>query len=196
MRVHSRLLVAAAALLLATVYLLPLWTIELKAPQYPDGIGMHIFVHDIRGHDEHDIQNINILNHYIGMRPIVPAEFGELEVMPFALGLVVVLALLAAAAGRLWLVALWVGVFAALGLTGLAVFQFWLYDFGHDLSPDAPIKVPGLEYSPPLLGFNRVVNITASSFPHVGAALLFAAAGIGLFVLLRERSLRRANARP
>jgi copper chaperone NosL len=191
MRVHSRLLIAAAALLLGLVYFFPIWTIELRAPMYRDGIGMHIFVNDVRGHDEHDIQNINILNHYIGMRPIVPEEFGEFEIMPFLLGLVILLALLAASVGKLWLVGLWGVVFGVLGIAGLVDFNFWLYDFGHNLSPDAPIKVPGMTYQPPLFGKNQVVNIVATSYPHVGTVLLLGAALLGLIAFLSEWHSRR-----
>jgi hypothetical protein len=81
---RSRLLLALAALLLCRSFVLPLWSIRIVAPQYNDGLGMFIGLRDIWGHTQHDIQNINILNHYIGMKPIVPAEVDVLQVMPWA----------------------------------------------------------------------------------------------------------------
>jgi copper chaperone NosL len=80
---RSRLLLALAAVLLIPVFVLPLWSIRIVAPQYNDGLGMFIGLTDIWGHAEHDIQNINILNHYIGMKPIVPAEVDVLQIMPW-----------------------------------------------------------------------------------------------------------------
>ena len=85
MQIRSRLLVVLAALLLVPAFTLPLWSIRIVAPQYNDGLGMYIGVSDIRGHTEHDIQNINILNHYIGMKPIVPAEVDVFDAPDIAL---------------------------------------------------------------------------------------------------------------
>ena len=62
----------AAAILLVVVYFFPLWRISLQAPQYPDGLGIDIWIYKITGRSPHDLQNINGLNHYIGMRAIEP----------------------------------------------------------------------------------------------------------------------------
>ena len=67
-----RLLAVMAALLLGLVYVAPLWSIRLIAPQYPEGLGMHIRVNTVSGMMPTDLDNINGLNHYIGMKTIQP----------------------------------------------------------------------------------------------------------------------------
>ena len=51
----SRLLVGAAALLLLLLYVLPLWHVRLVAPQYPEGLGMHIHLGSVQGATETDL---------------------------------------------------------------------------------------------------------------------------------------------
>jgi copper chaperone NosL len=190
LRVRARLLLLAAALLLIPAWTLPLWSIRLVAPQYNDGLGMYIGVRDIVGHTPHDIQNINILNHYIGMKPIVPAEVSPLEVMPWALAFLVGSAVIAALVGRRWAVGAWLVCFAAVGVAGFYEFYSWNYDYGHNLSPDAPIKVPGMTYQPPLIGTKTLLSIRASSYPSWGAifvALAFLSGAAAFLTLARGR---------
>jgi len=54
----SRVLVAMAGLVLALLYFTPLWRIDLGAPQYPEGLGMRIWVHQIQGATPNDLQNV------------------------------------------------------------------------------------------------------------------------------------------
>jgi copper chaperone NosL len=183
MRKESRILLILAGLLLLPVFKLPLWSIRIVAPQYNDGLGMFIGLRDIWGHTQHDIQNINILNHYIGMRPIVPAEVDVLTIMPFVVAGLIVAALLCAAIGRRFLVAAWLVAFAVLGSAGLYEFYSWNYEYGHNLSPDAPIKVPGMVYTPPIIGTKTLLTIHASSWPWTGTLL------IGLSFLLGAAAL-------
>jgi copper chaperone NosL len=183
---RSRILVALAAVVMLPVFFTPLWSIRLVAPQYPEGMGMHIGISEITGHDTHDIQNINILNHYIGMQAIEPEAIPELEIMPVILGALIVTGLLVALLGRRWLLAAWLVAFIGLGIAGMVDFYMWKYDYGHNLSPDAPIKVPGMTYQPPLIGSKKLLNITASSYPHVGTLL------ITLSVLLGALGVRDA----
>jgi copper chaperone NosL len=181
----ARWMLILAALLLLPAFTLPLWSIRLVAPQYNDGLGMYIGVRDIWGHTQHDIQNINILNHYIGMKPIVPAEVDVLQVMPLALGLLVAGALLAAVVARRWAVTVWLAAFLVLGAAGFYEFYSWNYDYGHNLSPDAPIKVPGMTYQPPMIGTTTLLSIQASSYPSWGTLFLTLAFGAGVAALLR-----------
>ena len=81
----TRWLVASAALLVLGVFIFPLWRVTLEAPQYPEGIGMLIHVNGVTGVKEHDLANINGLNHYIGMKTIEPDAIPVLHVMPIAL---------------------------------------------------------------------------------------------------------------
>ncbi len=193
---RTRLLVALAALLLVPVFFLPIWTIALEAPQYPEGIGMEIMVNTIRGQSEWDLQNINGLNHYIGMKEIHPDSIRELDVMPWLLGGLAVFGLVAAALGRRRLVQAWLIVFVLLALAGFADFWMWGYDYGHNLNPDAAIKVPGMAYQPPVIGSKQLLNFTAHSWPGVGGILAFASMALVAFALVLERRRTRRIDRP
>ena len=116
---RSRSLLAIAALLLAAVYFVPLWSVSLLAPQYPEGLGMRIWINTIAGAKPNDLENINNLNHYIGMKRIIPESIPELRLMPILVGVLLALGLAAAAAGRRALAQLWVGLFLLLSVAGL-----------------------------------------------------------------------------
>ena len=196
--IRSRLLFVAAAAALVGVYLLPLWRIALVAPQYPEGLGMLIRVNAITGIQPQDLDNINMLNHYIGMKPIVPDAIPELRIMPVVVGVLLAGALAVAATGRRWLAWAWVGAFGLLGVAGLYDFWQWEYDYGHDLDPTAAISIPGMSYQPPLIGSKTLLNFVAESWPAAGgvlAGVAFALGAAALLLALRTTSARQ-TARP
>lgn len=192
MRTRTRILVAIAALALLVPFVVPLWRISLEAPQYPEGLGLLIRIDGIEGVGEHDLANINGLNHYIGMRPIVPESIPELRFMPFLLGGLVVFGLVAAVTGRRRILQVWLGAFLLLGIAGLADFYRWGYEYGHDLAPDAIIKVPGMSYQPPLIGTKQLLNFTATSWPDIGGWVAIGALLLGIVALLLDRRHARA----
>mgnify|MGYP001059977909 FL=1 len=168
-------------------FVLPLWGIRLYAPQYPEGISMYIWINRITG----QLDLVNGLNHYIGMKAIDPAGIPELRWMPAVLLVMSAWAFLVALLPHRLLAVSWVGTYSLLGLVGLVDFYLWEYDYGHNLDPTAPIKIPGMSYQPPLIGVKELLNFTAVSFPHVGAVALVGAAicGIlGVVLLWRQKS--------
>jgi hypothetical protein len=186
MRATTRFTLAAAALLLMVAYVAPLWHIGLDAPQYPEGIGMYIWVDTITGQKPNDLNSINNLNHYIGMKAIVPDAIAELRLMPAIVGVLVALGLLAAALGRRSLLYGWVTLFVVVAVVGLADFWSWGYDYGHDLDPTAAIKIPGLSYQPPLIGSKKLLNFTAHSWPALGGLAIGISLIVGLALCVRE----------
>ena len=196
MSARSRLLLAAASLLLIVAFIAPIWAVYLQAPQYPEGLGMLIRVNDIVGLKPNDLGNINNLNHYIGMKRIVPESIPELRFMPWILATLVATGLAAAAAGRRWMARAWVTAFALVAAIGLADFYKWEYDYGHDLDlENAIIKIEGMSYQPPLIGSKQLLNFRATSLPAAGGYALIASLALGiLVVVLDARSARRAPA--
>jgi copper chaperone NosL len=187
----SRFVVAAAALLLALLYVTPMWRIDLGAPQYPEGLGIRIWIDRIQGAGPHDLQNLNGINHYIGMKAIEPDQIAELQYMPLIVGALIVTGLLVALVGRRGPFFGWVAVYTLVALAGLADFWKWEYDYGHDLDPTAAIKIPGMAFQPPLLGGKQLLNFHASSWPDVGGAAAILSLTIVLVVALYE--LRRRS---
>ena len=184
---RSRVLTALAALLMLGTFFVPLWRIQLHAPQYPEGLGMLIRLNTITGIKAPDLDNINGLNHYIGMKAIDPTAIPVLKVMPWVAGGLAIVALLAAATGLRALLAGWLVSFAVAGAAGMIEFYRWSYDYGHNLAPDAIIKVPGMTYQPPLLGSKALLNFVAESWPATGSWLAAAAFALGAMALWMGR---------
>jgi copper chaperone NosL len=189
----SRVLVAVAGLVLALLYVTPLWRIDLGAPQYPEGLGMRIWVHQIEGAKPNDLQNINGLNHYIGMAPIHPDEIAELRFMPWVVAGLIGGALLVVVAGKRPLLYGFTVLYLLVAAVGLYDFWRWEYDYGHNLDPTAAIRVPGASYQPPLIGAKQIMNFTAASWPDVGGVAAFVSLGLVLLAVgleVRRRAQR------
>ncbi len=167
----SRLLLLLAAGAFVAAVFLPLWRIHLVAPQYREGLSLDIYSHQlVGGNDGQDLHEINVLNHYIGMKPLVEADFVEMRWIPFALGIFALLALRAAALGRIIsLIDLGV-LFLYFGLFSLGTFYFRLYRYGHDLDPRAPMTIE--PFMPTWIGSQKIANFVQTSLPQSGAIVL------------------------
>jgi len=183
---RSRLMVLVATLLLATAYILPLWRIELDAPQYPEGLGLRIWINQVTGVKPNDLNSINNLNHYIGMRRIDPDAIPELRLMPWFIAVMIGLGQLAVLAGRRWLLTVWAALLGLGAMVGIADFWKWGYDYGHQLDPTAAIKIPGMTYQPPLIGTKQLLNFHATSWPDVAGWLAILAVGLAAGVTVLE----------
>lgn len=188
---RARLLAVLAVLVGLGALVLPLWEVRLGAPQYPEGLGLQIHAHTVTGIKPNDLQNINGLNHYIGMKPILPDAIPELRYMPWLIGVLTVSGALLAARGMrrgLWA---WLAAFALLGGVGLWDFWRWEHDYGHNLDMDkAIIVIPGMTYQPPLIGSKQLLNFTATAWPGTGAMAL-GVAFVGVFATLALTGRRR-----
>lgn len=172
---------------MVSAYFLPLWQIVLEAPQYPEGLGMKIWLNTITG----NIDQINGLNHYIGMKHIIVDDFVEFKVLPFIFAGIIVLGLYTAFNGKLLWLKLWVLVLVVFAIAGMVDFYLWEYDYGHNLDPMAAIKVPGMNYQPPLIGYKQLLNFLAGSLPDTGGIIVIAAALAVTGVLIYEIRLTR-----
>lgn len=179
---RARLAVLGAGTLLVIALFFPLWRITMFANQFPDGIRLSIYAYKlVGGNGGADLQGINILNHYIGMHEIQAADFVEMKFIPFALGVFLLLGLRTAVFAKVRdLVDLTV-LFIYFSAFSFGVFWYRMYTYGHQLSPDAPIKVP--PFTPPVLGHQHIANFDVYSTPGVGTVLLVAFA-LGLVTLL------------
>lgn len=185
----SRLLMILASFALASIYFLPLWQVRLIAPQYPEGLRMMIWLTKITGGNVDDLYNINLLNQYIGMQPINAASVPELTIMPTFIAIMVALGLVAAFSKIKILPLTWVSLLMIAGVICFADFYRFEYNYGHHLSPDAPIKVPGMSYQPPLIGTKQFLNMTASSYPQSGFLLGGLAIALAAASIFRSRRL-------
>ncbi len=190
---RARLAVLGAGLLLAGAIVFPLWQMTMFAGQFPEGLRLQIFSWQIvGGNNGGDLQGINILNHYIGMREIRAADFVEMKFIPFAFGVFVLLGARAALFARVRdLVDLTV-LFVYFGLFSFATFAYRMYAYGHQLAPDAPITVE--PFTPPIFGHQQIANFEVYSYPAPGTYLVLAYGIVLLAVLVREARRRRVVA--
>ena len=163
-----RLLVVAAALLLVAIYLFPLWNLTMFAPQYPEGLRLDIYSYKlVGGNNGQDIPEINILNHYIGMRDLVIDDFTEFKWLPFivgALGLLYLRAAVMGTVGGLLDVVVLNVYFSAFALWS---FGYRMYVYGHNLSPTAAVKVE--PFMPPMFGGKQLANFEVYSYPQAAS---------------------------
>lgn len=170
-------MLVVAAILLAISIFVPLWYIDLDAPQYPEGLKLQIYPDKLAG----DVDIINGLNHYIGMQTLHADNFIEFKVLRYIIGFFAVLSLIVALIGSRKFLYVLLGLFVVFGIVAMYDFWKWEYDYGHNLDPAAAIKVPGMAYQPPLIGFKQLLNFGAYSFPDVGGWLFI---GAGLLMLI------------
>lgn len=165
----SRWLMLTATGLLLLLFAFPLWKITLEAPQFPDGLYMYIWINKISGSGgENIIQNINILNHYIGMKKIEPDAIPELAYFPYIVAAMAALGLIMIFLNKRKGYLFWFVLMLILAALGIYDFYLWEYDYGHNLDPKAPIQVPGMVYQPPLFGRKDLLNFVAYSYPATG----------------------------
>lgn len=185
----TRIVLFICGLALLIVLFVPLWQIDLLAPQYPEGLTLLIYANKLAG----DVEIINGLNHYIGMKTLHTDDFAEFTVLP---GIIIFFSAffmtVGFAARRKWLNILAV-CFVTFGVLAMVDFWRWEYDYGHDLNPDAAIIVPGMAYQPPLIGFKQLLNFGAYSIPASGGWIFLAAGAILVSLVVYEW---RKNRRP
>lgn len=179
--VSSALIISCAAVLIGASLFFPWWGMRFVAPQYPEGLDIIVYPNKLKG----NIDIINGLNHYIGMKPFSEESFPELSYLPYVIGALAVLTLVVAwLRDKRWLFGLIV-VFAFGGLLGLYDLHRWLVDFGTNLSDDAPIKIE--PFVPPVFGENRIANFVTNSYFSTGAYMIGAAFLLLILPLWRER---------
>lgn len=159
--------------LFSMLWLFPMWRIDLRAPQYPGGLSMQIWLNDVKG----DVPVINGLNHYIGMKTIHRDDFSEFVILPAAMIILAVAGIVVLFLKKKTFYYIWSGAFMLLALYSFIDFYRWEYDYGHNLDPNAPIQVPGMSYQPPLIGYKKLLNFEVLSQPDVGG-WCFIAAGL------------------
>ncbi len=174
-----RIMMGICALALAIVIVVPLWRIELDAPQYPEGLYLLIYPNKLGG----NVDIVNGLNHYIGMKTLHADDFIEFTVLPYIIGFFALLALAVSIIGKSKILQLFFILFVSFGIIGMVDFWRWEYNYGHNLNPEAAIVVPGMSYQPPLIGFKQLLNFGAYSIPDIGGWIFILVGLISAFVL-------------
>jgi copper chaperone NosL len=178
----SKILLLITGALLLGALMFPIWKIELDAPQYPEGLELKLHANKLGG----DVEIINGLNHYIGMKTLHTENFVEFTVLPYIIGAFGVFSLLMIlVAKKKGVLALFVSLILFGILAGIDFYR-WNYEYGHDLDPNAAIKVPGMAYQPPVLGYKQLLNFGAYSIPDTGGWMLIGAGFLLFLIVCKE----------
>ncbi len=181
----ASIIMILGSLLLLGLFKFPLWNIMLGAPQYPEPLGINIYINGIQGMNEFDIQNIDGLNHYIGMKTLPkPEDMWEFTVFPIVIGSMAVLGILIGILSYFkkvnykWFLG-WLVLMTILGILGMYDFNAWMIDYGTNLDPNAIMKLQNpdgtpMSYKPPLFGHKKMLNFDAFSYPAIGGYLMSA----------------------
>ena len=176
------IVLSAAAVLLFISIFFPYWKITLFAPQYPQGLAAIMSVNRLTG----DVQEIDGLNHYIGMKPLGEAALLERTLSVF---IIIGIALLIAGAA-------YVHSPFALFLCLPAVFYpafflgdlyFWMRSFGMNLDKRAPLSGAIKPFVPPLLGEGKIAQFSTTATWETGLYLSIAASVLILIGLYFHR---------
>ncbi|KGO96402.1 membrane protein [Flavobacterium enshiense] len=183
----SKVLLLMVAALFAGSLFVPLWRIELDAPQYPEGLVLQLYPNKIGG----DVDVINGLNHYIGMATLHTENFFEFSVLPYIFGAFALVSFVLIFIAKRKAVLGFFITYMLFIIISAADFYRWNYEYGHNLDPNAAIKVPGMAYQPPLLGYKQLLNFAAYSIPDTGGWMLAGSALLLIMIVLKEFKFRK-----
>lgn len=177
-----------AALVPLLLFVFPLWKITLEAPQYPTPLGMHIYINDFGDANPHDIKNINLMNHYVGMK-YIPDAIPEFKIFPYGIIITTVIGLIIGFMGNHKWYLYWFIMMVLVSTAGLIDFYIWEHDYGHNLDPHAILKFTNedgtpMGFQPPFFGTKHILNFTAHSYPRLGAYFLALGIALGLVAYL------------
>lgn len=181
----SKITMLVGVILPLALFIFPLWNITLEAPQYPIPLGMDIYINDFADANPHDIKNINLMNHYVGMK-YIPESIPEFKIFPIVILTMVFIGLIIGFKANYKWYLVWFIVMCLLGAAGMYDFYLWEHDYGHNLDPKAIMKFTNpdgtvMGFQPPLFGSKDILNFRANSYPQLGA--YFLAVGMGLSFL-------------
>lgn len=173
------ILFGSSALLLMVSLLVPYWILRLEAPQFPGGLSIRAYVNRLEG----DVVEIEGLNHYIGL-----ASFEDGAVFERSIAVIAILVLAGLLAAAIMFHSRWVVVFTAPGLlfplAFVADLQYWLWRYGNNLDPRAPLSSTVSEFTPPIFGEATIANFDTLALPGPGLGIAVVASiltGVGLW---------------
>ena len=177
----SKLLIGAALLLIISM-LFPYWVMSLEAPQYPDGLTIQAYVNRLEG----DVGELEGLNHYVGL-----GSFDDAAVFERSIAVVAIIGLAALLLAGIFIHSRWVLILTLPALLFPIVFladmQYWLYDFGHNLDPLAPLAAAVGEFTPPIFGPAEIAQFETLALPGPGLIMAFVSSGMIAYALVLHR---------
>src|SRR5690606_9640532 len=120
----SKIVLFVCAGLLTYSIFVPLWRIDLDAPQYPEGLRLLIYPNRLGG----NVEIITVLNHYIGMRELHSDVFVDFTVLPYIVGAFALACLVMGLRGRKRGLYVLLAAFVVFGVVAMVDFYKWEYE--------------------------------------------------------------------
>ena len=179
----ARVVLALLTIFVGLSFTAPMWYINMKAPQYPEGLDLYIYSYKVEGgNDGNDVQEINVLNHYIGMAPLDRAAMSDLDLNPLLFSAMIIFALRTAVIVKVSSMIDLLVMTTYAGLFGFGRLYYKLYTFGHNLDPRAPVTVD--PFTPVMLGKKQIANFLTEAGPGLGTLYVtIFATGLTLLLL-------------
>ncbi|WP_243291379.1 hypothetical protein [Bacillus sp. FJAT-47783] len=177
----SSILIITAAILIAASMFFPWWGMRFYAPQYPEGLNIIVYPNKLEG----EIDIVNGLNHYIGMKNFSEDNFPELNFLPYLIGGLALFTLITGLLRSKKMLYILIGLFTVGGMLGVWDLYRWLKDFGTNLNETAPITIE--PFIPPLIGENTLANFVTESYLGSGSFIVLAAFILLLCPLWKDR---------
>ncbi|TFH30790.1 MAG: hypothetical protein E4H00_04540 [Myxococcales bacterium] len=163
----ARVALGFLTIFVALSFTAPMWFINMKAPQYPEGLDLYIYSYKVEGgNDGNDLQEINVLNHYIGMAPLDRTAFSDLDWIPFLFAAMIIFALRTAVIGKVGSMVDLLVMTTYAGIFGFGRLYYKLYTFGHNLDSRAPVTVD--PFTPVMIGKKQIANFLTEAGPGLG----------------------------
>ena len=171
------IVVILAILSYGVLYHLPMWSFQLQAPQYPQGLTLEVYMTGAQG----DVTEIDIINHYIGMQKLESAAQNERALAPYVLAILSIFSAVIAIKPQHKLSKLLYLPLLGFPVAFVSIFYIWLYRFGHDLNPTAPVKLT--PFTPTILGTGIIGQFKTFALPGMGFYLAcFSALIVGILL--------------
>ena len=111
----SMFIIITAGIILIISIFVPWWGMKFYAPQYPEGLDIIVTPTTLEG----DIDNINSLNHYIGMKTFSTESFPELQFMKYIIAGVALFIIIVGLLRNKRLLYGAIGFYVLLGIVGI-----------------------------------------------------------------------------
>lgn len=177
----SAIFIFIASVLIGVSLFFPWWKLDFFAPQYPEGLYLTVYADRLEG----DIDNINSLNHYIGMKQFSNADFPEFIILPYIIGGLALIVLIGAILRKKGYLYFLISLFMIGGIVGVWDLVTSLNKYSKNLDPSAPIDME--PFSIPIVGENVIANFTTYSNLGTGVYLAIAAFICLLVPLWKDR---------
>lgn len=173
--------IISAILLLISIFT-PYLFIVFTSPQYPDkSPKMFLYLYKLMG----DIKDWEVVGRYIGINTHLNFPEFEHKILVSIILFLSALLFISQFKNEKWkkIISIFL-LFSGLLLAGWA--QYRLYQQGHNLDPNAPLRFVVKPFTPPLIGLTKVHRIVIYHFPHIGFFLFAASCLLAIYSSWRK----------